>query len=98
MQGCERARDGKPKARPLDIAAKISKSLKIKTFRHHEFVKDGKDNFDVEVSKFIGSLIEDDIVSINPIQYSHVEKVSIDDKETERVVAQYGIVVVFKAP
>jgi phage FluMu protein Com len=88
----------KPKARPLDIAAKISKSLKIKTFRHHEFLSGGKDNFDTEVSKFISSLIEDDIVSINPIQYSHVEKVKVDDKESERVVAQYGIVVVYKAP
>lgn len=87
----------KPKARPLDIAAKVSKSLKIKTFRHHEFVKDDKDSFDTEVSKFISSLIEDDIVSINPIQYSHVEKVKVDDKESERVIAQYGIVVVYKA-
>jgi len=87
----------KPKARPLDIAAKISKSLKIKTFRHHEFMKDGKDDFDAEVSKFISSIIEDDIVSINPIQYSHVESVKVDDKESERVIAQYGIMVVYKA-
>lgn len=87
----------KPKARPLDIAAKVSKSLKIKTFRHHDFVKDDKDSFDTEVSKFISSIIEDDIVSITPIQYSHVEKVKLEDKETERVVAQYGIVVVYKA-
>lgn len=88
----------KPKNRPLDVAAKVSKSLKIKTFRHHEFVSDGKDTFDEEVSKFIGKLIEDDIVSIRPIQYSHVEKVKgDDDKETDRVVTQYGMVIVYKA-
>jgi len=87
----------KPTSRPLDIAAKISKSLRIKTFRHHEFVKDGKDNFDAEVSKFIGGLIEDDIVSITPIQYSHIEKIKVGDKEEERVVVQYGIVVVYKS-
>ena len=87
----------KPKNRPLDVAAKVSKGLKIKTFRHHEFEKDGKDTFDEEVSKFIGSVIEDDIVSIAPIQYSHVEKVKVDDKEEERVVGQYGIVVVYKS-
>ncbi|MBG86309.1 MAG: hypothetical protein CMO80_05345 [Verrucomicrobiales bacterium] len=87
----------KPKNRPLAIAAKVSKSLKIKSFRHHEFVDGDKDNFDEEVSKFLGSVIEDDIVSIRPIQYSHVEKVKVDDKEEERVVNQYGIVVVYKA-
>lgn len=87
----------KPKNRPLDVAAKISKSLKVKTFRHHEFVKDDKDAFDEEVSKFIGGIIEDDIVSIRPIQYSHAEKVKIEDKEEERLVNQYGIVVIYKA-
>ena len=87
----------KPKNRPLDIAAKASKSLRIRSFRHHEFMKDGNDTFDAEVSKFIGGLIEDDIVSIQPIQYSHVEKVTMDGQETERIANQYGIVVVYKA-
>jgi hypothetical protein len=87
----------KPKNRPLDIAAKASKSLRIKSFRHHEFEKDGNDTFDEEVSKFIGGVIEDDIVSIQPIQYSHVQKVKIGDVEEDRVVNQYGMVVVYKA-
>ena len=86
----------KPQNRPLNVAAKISKSLKVKTFRHHEFVEGDKDNFDVEVSKFIGGIIEDDIFSIRPIQYSHAEKVTIEGKEEELLVNQYGIVVVYK--
>ena len=86
----------KPKNRPLNVAAKISKSMKVKTFRHHEYVDGDKDNFDQEVSKFIGNIIEDDIVSIRPIQYSHAEKVTIEGKEEERLVNQYGIVVVYK--
>lgn len=87
----------KPKNRPLAIAAKVSKALKIRTFRHHEFVKDGNDTFDEEVSKFLASVIEDDIISIRPIQYSHVEKLKVGDNEEERVVNQFGIVVVYKA-
>ena len=86
-----------PKNRPLNIAAKVSKSLKVRTFRHHEFVNDGNDNFDAEISKFLGSVIEDDIVSIRPIQYSHVEKIKIGDTEEDRVVNQFGIVVVYKS-
>ena len=87
----------KPKARPLDIAAKVSKALKVKTFRHHDHVKNGKDTFDPDVSQFISSIIEDDIVSINPIQYSHLEKSKVDEKEVERIVNQFGVMVVYKA-
>jgi len=79
----------KPKNRPLDIAAKASMSLKIKTFRHHEYEADGQDTFDEEVSKFIGGMLEDDVVSIRPIHYSHIEG--------EILVTQYGIVVVYKS-
>ncbi len=84
----------KPKARSLEISAKISKKLTLKTFRHHEHVKDGTDSFDAAVSEFLCDLMEDDIVSVRPIQYTHMEKAGEDGKEIP--VNQYGIVVLYK--
>lgn len=88
----------KPKSRPLDIAAKVAKKIKLRTFRHHEHVKDGKDHFDADVSKFLAELMEEDIVSVRPIQYTHSEVMKDAEGKESRVLAnQYGIVVIFKA-
>ncbi len=84
----------KPKGRTLEVAAKIVKKLTLKTFRHHEHVKDGSDTFDADVSQFLSGLMEDDIISIRPIQYTHMEKIGEDAKEIP--VNQYGIAVLFK--
>lgn len=85
-------------AKSLDVAAKTVKKLRVKSFRHHEHVKDGKDTFDDAVSNFIGQHAEDDIVSLTGIQYTHHLKLKdAEGKETSTPVTEYGVLVHYKA-
>lgn len=82
----------------LDVAAKTVKKLRVKSFRHHEHVKDGKDTFDDAVSSFIGQHPEDDIITITGIQYTHhLKQKDAEGKETTTPVTEYGVLVEYKA-
>ena len=82
----------------LDVAAKTVKKLRVKSFRHHEHVKDGKDTFDEAVSNFIGQHHEDDIVSLTGIQYTHhLKQKDAEGKETSMPITEYGVLVHYKA-
>lgn len=61
--------------------------LTIRTIRHSECQKDGKDNFDATVTQFLRSQGEENILSINPVQYSNGEKQAID----------FGVIVIYKS-
>ena len=80
----------KPK-RILEIAAKDGdKKLRIKSFRRTECQEVGHDRFDEIVSEFLDKIGQANIVSINPISYSHV------DLASRNIMNDYGIVIVFK--
>ncbi|NBV23487.1 MAG: hypothetical protein EBS05_16405 [Proteobacteria bacterium] len=82
----------------LDVAAKTVKKLRVKSFRHHEHVKDGKDTFDDVVSNFIGQHPEDDIISLTGIQYTHhLKGKDAEGKETTTPITEYGVLVHYKA-
>ncbi|MEN9573482.1 MAG: hypothetical protein RL514_1337 [Verrucomicrobiota bacterium] len=82
----------------LTVAAKTVKKLRVKSFRHHEHVKDGKDGFDDAVSNFLAQHPEDDIVSITGIQYTHhLKQKDAEGKETTTPITEYGVLVEYKA-
>lgn len=82
----------------LNIAAKTVKKLRMKTFRHHEHVKDGKDTFDEVVSNFLAQHHEDDIIALSGIQYTHqLKQKDAEGKETTAPVTEYGVLVEYKA-
>lgn len=82
----------------LDIAAKTVQKLRLKTFRHHEHVKDGKDTFDDAVSSFLAQHHEDDIVSLTGIQYTHhLKQKDAEGKESSTPITEYGVLVHYKA-
>lgn len=80
---------GKPN-RPLEAAAKAAIRMRFKTIRHHEHVKDGKDGFDEVVTKFLDSVGEPHVVSVEPIQYTHI------DNEGKQPMIDYGVMIVYK--
>lgn len=85
-------------SKSLDIAAKTVKKLRVKTFRHHEHVKDGKDTFDDVVSGFIGQHSEDDVIAVTGIQYTHhLKQKDAEGKESTVPVTEYGVLVEYKA-
>ncbi|MDQ6631495.1 MAG: hypothetical protein M3Y82_07025 [Verrucomicrobiota bacterium] len=80
------------KPRPsLEIAAKESdKKIRIKTIRHGDCVEVGRDRFDEIASEFLEKIGQTNIVSINPITYSHI------DLATRQAMADFGVMIVFK--
>jgi hypothetical protein len=82
----------------LNVAAKTVKKLRVKSFRHHEHMKDGKDTFDDAVSAFLALHPEDDIISITGIQYTHhLKQKDAEGKETATPITEYGVLVEYKA-
>lgn len=82
----------------LNVAAKTVKKLRVKSFRHHEHVKDGKDTFDDVVSNFLAQHPEDDIVSLTGFQYTQqLKQKDAEGKESTTPVTEYGVLVEYKA-
>jgi hypothetical protein len=79
----------KPPA-PLEFAKDESKKIRTKTIRHTDCVEVGHDKFDEVVTNFLGKVGEDNIISINPINYSHL------DIGTQKLLTEYGVFIVFK--
>lgn len=85
-------------SKSLDVAAKTVKKLRVKSFRHHEHVKEGKDTFDEAVSNFISQHPEDDIISLTGIQYTHhLKQKDAEGKEVSTPITEYGVLVHYKA-
>lgn len=77
--------------RPLEVAAKdTDRKLRIKTIRHPECVEVGKDRFDEKVSAFLEKVGQDNIVSINTINFSSI------DVSSHQAVTDFGVVIVYK--
>ena len=58
----------------LEREAAALHKLSVKTILHSDCVKDKKDMFDDEVSKFLSSLEEENLVGVHPVQYTADEK------------------------
>lgn len=75
---------------PLEAQKSGDKILRIKCIRRTDCVEVGKDHFDEVVTKFLTSVGEPNIVSINTISYTHV------DMGSRQVLSDYGVMVVYK--
>ena len=76
---------------PLEIAAKESdKKLRVKTIRHTDCVEVGHDKFDEVVSNFLVKVGEPNIVSVNPLTYTHL------DIGSQKLMTDYAIMVVYR--
>ncbi len=64
--------------------------LRLRTFKHTQFIEMGKDLFDQRVTEFLHLIGEENIVSISPISYQHI------DMTTRETVIDYGVVVVYR--
>ena len=60
--------------------------LSVKTILHSDCVKGKEDTFDDEVSKFLSSLEEENLVGVHPVQYTADEKKGSD----------FGVMILYK--
>ena len=81
----------KPNA-PLSIAAarESAKKLQFKTYRHADYVKDGKDRFDEVLTQLVEFAGQDGIVAMHPIHYT------VPGKDGAPPATDFGVVVIYK--
>jgi DNA-directed RNA polymerase subunit RPC12/RpoP len=76
---------------PLEVAAnQTDKTLKVKSIRHIDCVEVGHDKFDEIVTKFLAKVGEQNLVSVTPLAYTHI------DIATQKVLTDYGIFIVYR--
>jgi hypothetical protein len=80
----------KPKPTLAATKTDAEKTIQVKCIRRTDCVEVGKDHFDEVVTKFLGSVGETNIVSINTIAYTHV------DMGSRQILTDYGVMVVYK--
>jgi hypothetical protein len=76
---------------PLEAAAKNSdKKMRVKTIRHTDCIEVGHDKFDEFVTNFLQKVGEQNIVSLTPLVYTHV------DIGSQKILSDYAVLVVYK--
>jgi DNA-directed RNA polymerase subunit RPC12/RpoP len=76
---------------PLEVAAKESdRVLKVKSIRHLDCVEVGHDKFDDIVGKFLAKVGDQNLISVTPLAYSHV------DISSQKILTDYGIMILYK--
>lgn len=76
--------------KPLEVSAKQGISFVVRTIRRSECLVNGKDRFDDMVAEVLSGVGEEHLHVITPISYSHV------DNATKQVLADYGVMIIYK--
>ena len=76
--------------KPLEVAAKdTEKKIRTKTIRHTDCIEVGKDHYDDVLSDLLQKIGRENIVSINAINYTHV------DMSSRALLSEYGVTVIY---
>lgn len=81
----------KKPSKPLEVAAKEDeRKIRVKTIRHHECFEVGQDKFDEIASEILQKIGQENIISIQPITYTHL------DIGSQKLLTDFGIMIIFK--
>ena len=76
---------------PLEVAARDSdKKMRTKTIRHTDCIEVGHDKFDEVLTNFLHKVGEDNIISINTLNYSFL------DIGTQKLLTDFGVLIVYR--
>ncbi len=79
------------KAAPQVVAAKTAdKKIRTRTIRHSTCIEAGHDKFDERITGFLNEVGEPNIVGVHVVNYEHV------DASTQKVLLDYGVLVVYR--
>jgi len=65
-------------------------AIRVKSFKRTEFIEIGRDRFDDAVSQALTAIGAQNIITILPLNYEHI------DIATEKIVTDFGMIVVYK--
>ncbi len=75
----------------LEVAARDDeKKLKIRCIKRVDCVEVGKDHYEEVVSAFLARVGQENIVSINAINYSHI------DMGSRQILTDFGVMVIYR--
>lgn len=66
------------------------KKIRVKIFRHSDCVEVGVDNYEKEVAKFLNEVGEENIISITPLTYTHL------DLGTQKLLQDYALQIIYR--
>jgi hypothetical protein len=77
---------------PLEVAAvkETDKKIRIRTIRHTDCIEVGHDRFDERVSEVLAQIGQENIVSINTLNYTHL------DIASRALMTDFGIMIVYR--
>ncbi len=70
----------------------MATGVRIKSFKRTEYIEIGKDRFDQAVSEALTEIGAENLISVLPLNYEHI------DIATEKIVTDFGVIVVYKVP
>ena len=77
--------------RPLEVSARDSeKRVRIRCIRRIDCLEVGKDHFEQFVTEFLSNVGESNIISVNTINYTHI------DMGSRQILTDYGVMIVYK--
>jgi DNA-directed RNA polymerase subunit RPC12/RpoP len=74
----------------LEAAAHADKKVRVRTMRHSDCVEVGKDHFDEKVTAVLQKIGEANIISLNTVNYTHL------DLASRQLVSDYGVLIVYR--
>ncbi len=76
---------------PLEVAAKeTDRKIRTKTIRHTDCIEVGHDKFDEVITTFLQKVGEDNIISINTLNYTFL------DIGTQKLLTDFGVFIVYR--
>jgi len=76
---------------PLEASAKdTGKHIRVKTIRHTDCIEVGHDKFDEVVTKFLERTGEENIISINTLNYTYL------DIGSQKLMQEFGVLIVYR--
>jgi ribosomal protein S27E len=80
----------KPVVTQEAVVAEGPKKLKIRVIRHMDCIEVGHDRYEEMVGTFLNKVGEENIISITPVNYTHI------DIATQKVLTDYAIQIIYR--
>ena len=75
---------------PMEATKDGEKKMRTKTIRHTDCIEVGHDKFDEVVSHFLAKTGQENIISINTLNYSYL------DIGTQKLLTDFGVLIIYK--
>ncbi len=64
--------------------------VRLMTLKRTQFYEMGKDLFDLRVTEILEKIGEENLISVQPITYQHI------DMATREIMLDYGVIIVYR--